>query len=815
MTTEQVLPVTALIDDVIAWLPQAPVVLEAPPGAGKSTALPLALLKAPQFSQQRIVLLQPRRLAAISIAHYLSEQLGQNVGETVGYHIRGAAKYSAKTRLLILTEGMFTQYIQRDPELADVGVVIFDEFHERNLASDLGLAMALEARSLRDNLALLIMSATLPAQQIADWLGHAHVLSSHGRQFPVDVSYHPPSAGEAWLQAMPSVIRQAMQQAQQGVLVFVPGQREIEWLVTQFAATPDWQVSPLHRQVPPAQQRELFTPTTSANAPKRLVIATNIAETSVTIPNIDVVVDSGRERQAQFYPQHGITRLVTRRITKASAAQRAGRAGRLGPGRCLRVWSQNDQHGLRDYQVPELETADLTGFLLECRKWGAEPSQLQFLTPPQQAHLSAAHALLERLDICQPSGMLTVLGRELSQYPTEPRLARMLAAVAEQSEQHKATAAWLVAQLEQPPPVEQFPQPVARLSAVAKQRWQFWCKQLHTSTTAVKPELVAELLLWAFPDRIAQRRADTDRYLLSYGGGATFHREDTRPRTHWLLAVDMRLSEHQADAIIGMAIPLSDADLDHPAVTVEQRTEVRWHGPQQRLQAVNVTALGAIQLRQTPVTKGVSTEQRLQALSQYVAEQLRGNGLSWFELSAANKQWLSRYQLYAQHEADADWPAIDVKTLIESLDQWAAPYWQTIDSLNALRQWDVVAALQARLSYAQQQALAHACPTQLTVPSGRQVAIDYCAAQPTIAVKLQEMFGEPVSPSICHNRVILTIDLLSPAGRLLQRTGDLASFWNNAYEHVKKEMKGRYPKHPWPDDPRQAQATHKTKRHLT
>ena len=813
MTTEQVLPVTALIDDVIAWLPQAPVVLEAPPGAGKSTALPLALLQANIYGQRRILLLQPRRLAAISIAHYLAEQLGQQVGDDVGYHIRGAAKFHANTKLLILTEGMFTQYIQRDPELADVGLVIFDEFHERNLASDLGLAMALDAISLRSDLGLLIMSATLPAQQIANRLGHCKVLTSSGRQHPVEVSYHPPSAAQTWLQAMPGVIRQAMQKAQQGVLVFVPGQREINALMAQFNHLEDWQVSALHRNVPQAEQRALFT--AKADSKKRLVFATNIAETSVTIPHIDVVVDSGRERQAQFYPQHGITRLVTRRITKASATQRAGRAGRLGPGACLRVWSQNDDHGLRDYQVPELETADLTSFLLECRKWGAEPQQMMFLTPPQSAHLRAAHTLLTELTICQPSGALTSQGRDISQYPTEPRLARMLNAVAHESTATKATAAWLMAQIEQGAASEHFPQPLAHLSPAAKQRFQFWCRQLSVTTATIQPELAASLLLWAFPDRVAQRRGQSDRYLLSYGGGATIHRADTRPRWPWLLAVDLMLSETQADAIIGAALPLSEADLEHPALNIEQRTEVRWQGPQQRLQAVNVTALGAIRLREAPLSNAISAAQRLQALSQYVTEQMSAAGLAWFKLNEQAKQWLARYQLYLDCVRPEGWPSLATDELADTLSEWAEPYWLHIDNLRDLQQWNVVEALQGRLSYAQQQSLAQACPTHVVAPSGRSVAIDYCAQQPTIAIKLQEMFGEPVSPTICHGKVILTIDLLSPAGRLLQRTGDLASFWDNAYEHVKKEMRGRYPKHPWPDDPRQAQATHKTKRHLT
>lgn len=811
METPQALPVTALIDDVVVLLADAPVVLEAPPGAGKSTALPLALLQQQVAGDKRILLLQPRRLATISIAHYLAGQLSEPVGQSVGYHIRGEAQFTANTRLLILTEGMFTQYIQRDPELSDVGLVIFDEFHERNLASDLGLAMALETANLRDDLKLLIMSATLPAQAIADWLGKAHVLRSEGRQFPVSISYHSPTSGQTWLQAMPAVIRQAMQRAKHGVLVFVPGQREMNWLLPQFEGMSDWQVAALHRQVPIAQQKSIFAPSST----KRLIIATNIAETSVTIPDIDVVVDSGRERQALFYPQHGVTRLVTRRISKASATQRAGRSGRLGPGSCMRLWAQNDEHSQREYQVPELESADLSGFLIECKKWGAEPHQLSFFSPPAAANLAAAETLLQRLDICQPSGSLTPQGQALSRYATEPRLARMLAIAAAESDEAKVTAAWLAAQIEQAEPAASFPQALERLNSATKQRFHFWCKQLTVRPAQPNLARVHELLLWAFPDRVAQRRGTSDRYLLSYGGGASFHHQDERRRDQYVLVIEMSFSENQADAIIGAAIPLTEAQLSHPAVTMQERIEVRWQGPQQRLQAMRVTALGAIILREETMVGGISATERLHALSQYVATQLQQVGINWFDLQPDAAQWLARARLFEQQMAPEQWPSLATDVLIKELSQWAQPYWIEIDNLRDLQQWNPLPALQARLTYAQVQALEQACPRAISIPSGRTVPIDYCAQQPTIAVKLQEMFGEPVSPTICNGRVTITIDLLSPAQRLLQRTGDLASFWDNAYEQVKKEMKGRYPKHPWPDDPRRAQATHKTKRHLT
>lgn len=811
MTTPQVLPVTALIDDVIRLLPSAPVVLEAPPGAGKSTALPLALMQSEQLQGQRILLLQPRRMAALSIAHFLADQLGEAVGDSVGYHIRGEAKFHANTRLLVITEGMFTQYIQRDPELTGTGIVIFDEFHERNLATDLGLAMALESFHLRTDLRLLIMSATLPAQTIANWLGDAHVLQSAGRQYPIHIQHRPVPANEDWLQALPRVVREAMTLANKGVLVFVPGKREIDRLYEVFSAETDWQVMPLHRQIPLAQQKQVLNANDSR---KRLVISTNIAETSVTIPNIDVVVDSGRERQAQFYPQHGITKLITSRISKASATQRAGRAGRTGPGHCLRLWAAADEHGLRDYQAPELETSDLTSFLLECRRWGSSPEQLQFFSAPNRGNLAQATTLLKTLELCNEQGSLTTLGHQVAELGTEPRLATILTRAKLTSPTHLATAAWLVAQLELNVESSQFPLALERLTPLLRQRYRYWCQQFALAQPQVNPNLASEVLLWGFADRVAKRRASSDRYLLSNGAGAMFHQQDTRTRDEWLLVVEMTLSEQQRDAIIRAVVPLSDAELNHPAIQREQRLEVRWQGPNQRLQAIAVDAIGAIIVREMSKPDKVTAEQRLHALSGYVKAQLLEQGLNLFKLNHEAQQWLARVNLYQMLQQPSDWPQFDCESLAHEIAQWAEPYWQSIESLSQLHAWNPLPALQARLTYQQQQQLDEACPVAIQIPSGRSVRIDYCAEKPTLSAKLQELFGEPVSPTICYGKQSITIDLLSPAGRLLQRTADLASFWENAYQHVKKEMKGRYPKHPWPDDPLQAQATHKTKRQL-
>lgn len=808
------LPVAALLPKLIAQLPGSKVVLQAPPGAGKSTALPLALLAAPAFQQQRILLLQPRRLAAMSIAHYLAQQLNEPVGQRVGYHVRGEQKFSASTQLVIMTEGMFVQYLQNDPELTGVGAVLFDEFHERNLYSDLGLAMLLESLCLRDDLSLLVMSATLPATEIATWLGSdTQVLQCEGRQYPITTHYRPVPTNSDWRVHCAQVIKEALAQAQQGVLVFLPGWHDIQRVTELLTDAVAVDVLPLHRQISmAAQQQALAAP---AQGHKKIVLATNIAETSLTIAGIDVVVDSGRERRAVFYPRHGIQRLVTQRISRAAATQRAGRAGRLGPGTCYQLWASSDAHGMRDFDAPAVATEDLTQLLLECKRWGSEVQELAFFSPVNQAHLQAAQQLLQQLQIVDTRGTLTVLGQRVAAFGGDPRLARIAVAVQGADAPTRAQAALLLAQLEVPlRQATHFPAPLAQLKGETRQRWQWWRKQLGVTDHpgSIDDGLMAELVLWGYPDRIARRRGSGRSYLTAYGGGVQFHQNDHREAGTWLVALTLNFSERQADAIVADYLPLRAADLEHSALTHEWHTELTFVGPKQRLQAVEVQRLGAILCAQRAANKQPSASERAQLLCDYVRQSSEG-----FINFTAAAPLLARIDVALRGltaAERADWPAFSSAVLLQSLEQWAVPYWQQMDSLADLRSWDPSPALLARLTYPQQQCLDALCPTHWQAPSGMRHRIDYLGEQPSVALKLQEVFGEPVSPSICRQQVTLVLELLSPAGRPLQRTADLASFWQNAYQLVKKEMKGRYPKHPWPDDPLQAQATVKTKRML-
>lgn len=808
------LPVAALLPELIAQLPGSKVVLQAPPGAGKSTALPLALLAAPGFQQQRIILLQPRRLAAISIAHYLAQQLGEEVGQRVGYHVRGEQKLSASTQLLMMTEGMFVQYLQNDPELAGVGTVIFDEFHERNLFSDLGLAMLLESLCLRTDLSVLVMSATLPATELAQWLGDdTKVLRCEGRHYPIAFHYRPVTSTCDWRDHCEQVIKEALQQAQQGVLVFLPGWYDIQRLTAALSGVVDAEVLPLHRQIAVDAQQRAIAPLAAGR--KKVVLATNIAETSLTIEGIDVVVDSGRERRAEFYPRHGLQRLVTRRISQAAATQRAGRAGRLAPGTCYRLWASSDEHGMREYDEPALATEDLTQLLLEAKRWGSDVAQLQFFTPANPAHLQVATQLLLQLDILDERGNLTAQGQRVARMGGDPRLARIAVSVQNAAPEVRAQAALLLAQLEVPARrAEHFPVALSRLSGEARQRWQWWCKTLATTAKVdyVDEALMAELVLWGYPDRVARRRGSDRSYLTAYGGGVQFHQNDHRHAAEWLVALSLNFSERQADAMMGDYLTLTAAALEHPALRLQWQTELSFVGPKQRLQAIESQRLGALVCAQRAAQQQPSASERAQLLCEYVQQ----SKTPLIDYKAA-AMLLARMKFASQGLSEAErehWPSVDVDVLTQSLTTWAAPYWLQLTSLVELQQWNPESALLARLDYDQQQLLAELCPEYWQAPSGIRHRIDYLGEQPSVALKLQEVFGAPVSPRLCRQRVTLVLELLSPAGRPLQRTGDLASFWQNAYQLVKKEMKGRYPKHPWPDDPLQAQATVKTKRML-
>lgn len=820
------LPVVALFPELARALVSSHVVLEAPPGAGKSTALPLWLLENKRGDKQaskarrnpQMILIQPRRVAAISIAHYLAECLGESVGERIGFHVRGHRNASARTELLVVTEGIFTRLVQADSELQDVDVILFDEFHERNLHSDLGLALAIEVVSLRDDLRLLVMSATLPGAVIEDWLKQQGLptclLSSEGRQYPIQTYYRPPARLADWRQSLHAVIGEALKVATQGVLVFVPGQREIRQLARELTIPADVTFMTLHGNLPLAEQRAAMKP---APRGRKLVIATNVAETSLTISGIDVVVDSGRERQAHHDPNYGMTRLVTRMIPRASAVQRAGRAGRTGPGKCFRLWSEGHTERLDSYGVPAIEREDLSQLLLEVLCWGARPEQLSWLTQPSPVLLAHGKQVLEVTRAIEHESV-TSIGRRMASWGTDVRFSASLASVPAPTALH----AFVIASLEEREgdyrgdllsllqQQWQRPQEFPR----THRRWSGWRQQLKlVSDNASSPSEedwleASTCLLFGFADRVAQRQ--NQRYQLATGLAA---HADESCLTDWMIALDLLLSDASQGAQIWTWLPIAKSVLEGVRPDfIESHTTVRWRGSEGGLERLLQKRWGRLLLAESPSQQQVTAEERGEAFAQLITSEGLRNACAW---TNDIEQWLNRRQCFARHFS-ADEQAWTDAALVASVTEWAAPYLVGLQRRSELRRWSPLSALRARDSYDRQKQFEQLLPTHWVAPSGRRHVIQYGAdGSATLALKLQEVFGTPSSPRVADGRITLVFDLLSPAGRSLHRTADLASFWQSAWPEVRKEMRGRYPKHPWPEDPCSAEATHLTKRALS
>lgn len=879
MTTET-LPVTALLPELQQALTDHIVVLQAPPGAGKSTVIPLTLLTTEQRTssspQKLIILVQPRRLAAMSIAHFLAKQLDEKVGERVGYWVRGERKKSAKTRLLVVTDGMLTRIIQQDPELNDIALIIFDEFHERNLQCDLGLALALEARELNESLQLLVMSATLPAETLAKWLRSRDlpvtVLLSEGRQYPIQVHYRPSRQSADWQQSLPAVVMEALSCASRGVLVFLPGQREIRRLRQALSLPASVQCFELYGGLSLAEQQRALQPL--QNGEIKLVLATNVAETSLTIPDIDVVVDSGRERQAKYLPKYQFTQLQTRYIATASATQRAGRAGRTGPGQCFRLWPESMNQGFAAFSTPALETEDLRSVVLEAAAWGSNPSELAWFTQPPAAALAAAQEWLTEAKLLTEYSnnatsnnevvRLTPLGQQVQKLGTDVEIAMLLTFVSnntalelfaefllgtkvnEQPDsqlknleieklqaQIKAGAALIAAHLDAQEyreagalsEVLQFWLGRPREFRQSHRRLQYWCQRLEIELPKATPgnDILALLLLMAMPMRLA-KKTDANRYQMATGVAmqpASADRSSQHWQADWLLVTQVTMQEDRAEGIIWQAMELPNEVL---AFWIKQRVEPRenwqWVGSQGKLQLIEQMRLGALVFSERALKAEVPQQQYLQAMLAVV----RSRDL--FSESCADskfEQWFTRVQLGAELIGlnAHDWQP---EQLLASLEQWAASDLLQLKTRQQALQWSPMAALKqyfaAQTGYRGEAQLDELLPQRWQAPSGRNHAIHYRKSNTneintaTVALKLQEVFGTPASPKLAQGRITLSFELLSPAGRVLHKTSDLASFWQDGYIHVRKEMRGRYPKHPWPEDPVGSQATHLTKRAL-
>ncbi|PNU20785.1 ATP-dependent helicase HrpB [Geothermobacter hydrogeniphilus] len=822
------LPIEAILSELRNTLREFPaVILRAEPGAGKTTRVPLALLDEPWLAGKRILMLEPRRLAAGNAARYMAELTGSPVGETVGFRVRYRSRVSRRTRIEVVTEGILTRRLQDDPELQGVGLVIFDEFHERNLQSDLALALCREVQSgLREDLKLLIMSATLEAAPLVEMLDDAPLIDCPGREHPIRLHHLQRVPAGRRLDAMPALVRRAVTETAGDVLVFLPGTADIRRLQGQlkdWAENNDLLLVPLYGGLDYAAQERAIRPA----GKRKLVLATNIAETSLTIDGVRTVVDSGFERRPRFDPAAGVTRLETVRISLASARQRAGRAGRLGPGDCYRLWSEAEEGALLPAAPAEIRQADLAPLLLELAGWGVrDPSQLAWLDPPGTSALEAARRLLLQLRALDERGRVTPIGRRMAGFGCHPRLARLLVDALDLD--CPATGSALVALLSERDALGERVSGDGRggcdlcerlawlRSRDADRRWppltrafQFWLDRCGTSRVRLQIDSrqVALLLAKAFPDRIARRRAGTERrYLLSGGQGALLAESSQAGGAEWLVAVDIQ--GQSGEGLIRLASSLAeDQVLGLLGDDTPWRAEVEWDDRRQRLQAREVRRIGELRVQQRPFKP--RSEQVLAAL----LEAVRRRGIETLGWTPPARQLLARMRLVADVLSPPGWPELTDERLLGQLDEWLGPYLSGVSSIAALQRVDLVPPLRALLDFRSLRQLDRWVPVRLKVPSGRDVQLDYLAGEtPVLAVKLQELFGQAQTPRLAEGRIVVQVHLLSPAGRPLQVTGDLASFWNDVYPEVRKEMLGRYPKHPWPEDPLNAEATGRVKR---
>ncbi|BEO24932.1 ATP-dependent helicase HrpB [Serratia marcescens] len=808
------LPVSAVLDELLAALQSAPqVLLHAPTGAGKSTWLPLQIL-AKAGLPGRIIMLEPRRLAAKNVAYRLAQQLGEEPGQTVGYRMRAESKSGPQTRLEVVTEGILTRMLQQDAELQGVSLVILDEFHERSLQADLALALLLDVQQgLRDDLKLLIMSATLDNARLSQLLPEAPVVVSEGRSFPVERLYQPLASHQRLEDGIAAAVKRLLAEQPGSLLLFLPGVAEINRVLERLTGevASDTDLCPLYGALPLAQQQKAIQP--AASGRRKVVLATNIAETSLTIEGIRLVVDSGLERVARYDVRNGLTRLATQRISQASMVQRAGRAGRLEPGICWHLFAKEQAERAAEHAEPDILQSDLTGFWLELLQWGChDPAQLTWLDVPPAAALAAARALLHRLGATDDGGKLTAPGRQMAALGCEPRLAAMLVAGAALSADGLATAALLAALLEEPPRGGQMdigywlsrPQPNWRPRAAQL------AKRLPQRAGQIDVDLAPRLLAQAFTDRIAQRRGQDGRYLLANGLGAAMNQDEALSRAPWLIVPSLLQGHNSPDARILLALPVDiDALAAQLPAIVTQRTAVEWDDEKGTLRAWKRQQIGRLTLRAQPLAKPADEE-----LQQALLDWVRAQGLAVLNWEGAAEQLRVRLQCAQAWLPEAEWPAMDEEPLLAALEQWLLPSLNGVRDLRGLKQVNIAEALSRLLDWQQKQRLDNALPTHYTVPTGSRLPIRYEADKPpALAVRLQEVFGEQRSPMLAEGRIPVVLELLSPAHRPLQITGDLAAFWQGAYREVQKEMKGRYPKHVWPDDPATAVPTRRTKKY--
>jgi ATP-dependent helicase HrpB len=831
------------IDDVLDELRDAlsattAAVLVAEPGAGKTTRVPLALRDAPWLAGRRIVMLEPRRLAARAAARRMAATLGEEVGGTVGYRVRGEARVSRDTRIEVVTDGLFLRRLQREPDLPGIGLVVFDEFHERGLETDLSLALALDARdAVNPDLRLLVMSATLDATAVSALLGGAPIVRSRGRSFPVAIRHlERPAPGERLDRAMASAIRRAVADEPGSVLAFLPGLAEIRRTEAELMSgtlPPGTDVVALHGDL--ALELQDAAIRTAPAGRRKIVLATSIAETSLTIEGIRVVVDSGLARAPRFDPNTGMGRLETLRASRAAAEQRAGRAGRVEPGSCYRLWSEAEHRALAAFASPEIREADLASLALELARWGVrDPATLSWLDQPPAATLGQARDVLRALGALDPEDRITPHGQAMAELGLHPRIAHMLLAGRARGEGRLACA--LASLIGERDPMRGGGPGSSRPAdlrlrvdalrdrdggdgramdrgalAAARKLARDLARQLELGSAggtdeAPRSDGSGALLALGWPDRIAQRRGAHGQFRLANGRGAFLPPEDPLAAAEFLAVAD--LDGGARDSRIFLAAPLTrveiESELSHRVETVES---VRWDEREGAVLATRERRLGALVLHRARV-EDASPE----AVAAAMIEGIRGIGLHCLDWTRAATALRQRIAFLSLRDPRGGWPAVDDAALLEALARWLGPALDGVTRRAHLARIDVHAGLMMLLDWTQRQALDNEAPTHVEVPSGSRIPVDYGdPADPALEVRLQEMFGARESPRIARGQVPLTLRLLSPAGRPIQVTRDLAGFWRGSYADVRREMRGRYPRHPWPDDPLAAPPTRRAK----
>ena len=785
-------------------------VLTAPPGAGKTTLVPLALLDAP-WAKGRLLMLEPRRLAARAAAERMAALLGEKVGAQVGYRIRGEAATSAQTRIEVVTEGILTRMLQSDPELSGVSAVMFDEFHERSLHADLGLALTLEAReALREDLRVIVMSATLDAGPVAALIGDAPVVNSEGRMHPVETRWLDRPRGSTRLeQAVAALITDAHTVEAGDILVFLPGVGEIERTRQALRLGDSTDVRILHGGLAFKDQRAALA--AAANGRRKVVLATSIAETSLTVEGVRVVVDAGLSRRARYDPGGAMSRLVTEKASRAEADQRRGRAGRLAPGVCYRLWTKGEEAGMPPFAPPEIAVADLAPLVLELANWGADAADLSFLDPPPAAGMAEATSLLSALGAFDGVGRITGHGRKLAAAPTHPRLAHMILSA---PEAQRRAACDLAALLEARDPMRSAGSDIARrMNALRDRSGPPAMRRVAEESARLAKRMriegggqadFGELIARAYPDRIALRRKGGEaRFLLSGGRGAKLANDDALAG-HSLLAV-ADVEGEANEAAVRLAAPLSRGQLDDLYGDQMQWVETcEWSRRDRRVDARRRLMLGALALEDKPWKEATG-----EALAAAMTDGVRDLGLERLPWSKAARLLAARSEWARTRGADLT--DLSAEGLAGRLDDWLTPHLLGCRTLDDLAGVNLVEVLKAELGWDGTQTLDRLAPSAITAPTGTKLAVDYDGAQPSVAVRLQELFGLYQHPVVGPDRTPLLIELLSPAGRPVQTTADLPGFWRTSYADVRKDMRGRYPRHPWPENPLEAEATRRVK----